>query len=48
MTRSCWPAPCVLAAHGLALSAHTMIDGTVSEDDLDTELTTFLARGLAP
>ncbi|MET1059708.1 MAG: TetR/AcrR family transcriptional regulator [Nocardioides sp.] len=38
----------VLAAHGLTLSAHTMVDGSVTEDDLDTELATFLARGLAP
>ena len=37
-----------LAAHGLTLSAHTMVDDTVTEEALDTELTTFLARGLTP
>ncbi len=38
----------VLTAHGIALSAHTMVDDAVTEDGLDTELATFLARGLAP
>jgi AcrR family transcriptional regulator len=38
----------VLAAHGLTLSAHTMADDAVTEDDLDAELATVLARGLAP
>ena len=38
----------VLSAHGLTLSAHTMADDTVTEEALDTELATFLARGLAP
>ena len=38
----------LLAAHGLALSAHTMTDDTVTEGALDTELTTVLARGLTP
>jgi len=38
----------LLAAHGLTLSAHTMADDTVTEEALDTELTTFLARGLTP
>ncbi len=38
----------LLAAHGLALSAHTMADATVTEEALDAELTTFLARGLTP
>ncbi len=38
----------VLSAHGLTLSAHTMADDTVTEDALDAELGTFLARGLAP
>jgi len=37
-----------LAAHGLTLSAHTMADDSVTEELLDRELTTFLARGLAP
>jgi len=38
----------LLAAHGLALPAHTMADATVTEEALDAELTTFLARGLTP
>ena len=38
----------LLAAHGLAISAHTMADGAVTEAALDTELATFIARGLAP
>ncbi len=38
----------VLSAHGLVLSAHTMADGAVTEDALDAELGTFLARGLTP
>jgi len=37
----------VLAAHGFVLSAHTMVDGTVSSDALDAELRTFLTRGLS-
>ena len=38
----------VLAAHGLTLSAHTMADEAVTEEDLDAELARLLARGLAP
>ena len=38
----------LLAAHGFVLSAHTMADDEVSEDDLDAELTTLLTRSLAP
>ena len=38
----------VLAAHGLTLSAHTMADEAVTEEDLDAELASLLARGLAP
>ncbi len=37
----------VLAAHGFVLSAHTMVDGTVTEDEIDAELTTLLERMLA-
>ena len=38
----------VLAAHGLTLSAPTMADEAVTEEDLDAELARLLARGLAP
>ena len=38
----------MLTAHGFALSAHTMVDDAVTEDGLDAELATFVARGLAP
>jgi len=38
----------VLAAHGFVLSAHTMVDGSVTEDEIDAELTTLLERMLAP
>lgn len=38
----------LLAAHGFVLSAHTMVDDRVSEDELDDELTTLLTRTLAP
>ncbi|RYP83880.1 TetR/AcrR family transcriptional regulator [Nocardioides guangzhouensis] len=38
----------LLAAHGFALSAHTMADGGLTEAELDDELGRFLARGLAP
>jgi AcrR family transcriptional regulator len=37
----------LLAVHGFVLSAHTMADGGVREDDLDAELTTLLTRSLA-
>jgi AcrR family transcriptional regulator len=38
----------VLATHGFVLSAHTMVDDSVSEDDLDAELVAVLTRALAP
>ncbi|GCD90319.1 TetR/AcrR family transcriptional regulator [Nocardioides sp. LS1] len=38
----------LLAAHGFVLSAHTMVDGDASEDELDAELTTLLTRSLTP
>jgi AcrR family transcriptional regulator len=38
----------VLTAHGIALSAHTMVGDAVTEDGLDNELATFVSRGLAP
>jgi len=37
----------LLAVHGFVLSAHTMADDGVREDDLDAELTTLLTRSLA-
>jgi AcrR family transcriptional regulator len=37
----------LLAVHGFVLSAHTMADEGVHEDDLDDELTTLLTRSLA-
>jgi len=38
----------LLAAHGFALSAHTMVDDAVTVEDLDAELTLQLTRSLAP
>jgi AcrR family transcriptional regulator len=38
----------LLAAHGFVLSAHTMVDDHVSEDELDAELTVLLSRTLTP
>jgi AcrR family transcriptional regulator len=38
----------LLAAHGFVLSAHTMVDETVPEAELDAELTTLLTRTLRP
>ncbi|MFC5176371.1 TetR/AcrR family transcriptional regulator [Nocardioides taihuensis] len=38
----------VLAAHGFVLSAHTMVDDAVTEDELDAGLTDLLTRALAP
>ena len=38
----------LLAAHGFVLSAQTMVDDEVTEDDLDHELTRLLTRGLRP
>jgi len=38
----------LLTAHGFALSAETMADGTLTLDDLDTELHTLVERYLAP
>jgi hypothetical protein len=38
----------LLAAHGFVLSAHTMVDETVSEAELDDELATLLTRTLQP
>lgn len=37
----------LLAVHGFVLSAHTMADGGVAEDDLDAELALLLTRSLA-
>lgn len=37
----------LLAVHGFVLSAHTMADDGVHEDDLDAELATLLERSLA-
>jgi AcrR family transcriptional regulator len=37
----------LLAVHGFVLSAHTMADEGVHEDDLDDELTALLTRSLA-
>lgn len=36
----------VLAAHGFALSAHTMVDDAVSEHDVDAELRTLVRRAV--
>jgi AcrR family transcriptional regulator len=38
----------LLAAHGFVLSAHTMVDDRVSEEELDAELTALMIRTLAP
>ena len=38
----------LLSAHGFVLSAHTMADGGLTEEELDDELGRLLARGLAP
>jgi len=38
----------LLAAHGFVLSAHTMVDDDVSEDDLDTELEQVVRRAVTP
>ncbi len=38
----------VLATHGFVLSAHTMVDDSVSEEALDGELVAVLTRALAP
>jgi AcrR family transcriptional regulator len=38
----------LLATHGFALSVHTMVDDTASEEELDAELATLIARTLAP
>jgi AcrR family transcriptional regulator len=38
----------LLAAHGYVLSAHTMIDDDVTEEDLDAELVWILTRSLQP
>ncbi len=37
----------LLAAHGFVLSAHTMVDDQVTEDELDAELVSLLTRNLA-
>src|SRR3954452_2754604 len=37
----------LLAAHGFVLSAHTMVDDAVSEDDLDAELEQVVRRAVA-
>ncbi len=38
----------VLAAHGFVISAHTMVDDDVSEEDLYTEARLIISRVLAP
>jgi len=38
----------LLAAHGFVLSAHTMVDDDVSEDDLDAELEQVVRRAVTP
>ena len=38
----------VLAAHGFALSVHTMVDDAATRADLDEELTVLVRRYLAP
>lgn len=38
----------MLAAHGFAISAHTMQDDDLTQADFDTELTTLVRRYLAP
>ncbi|MAS55320.1 MAG: TetR family transcriptional regulator [Pimelobacter sp.] len=38
----------LLAAHGFVLSAHTMVDEQVSEQDVESELALLLTRGLLP
>ncbi|MDN5743849.1 MAG: TetR/AcrR family transcriptional regulator [Nocardioidaceae bacterium] len=38
----------VLAAHGFVLSAHTMVDGTVDPQALESELHALVVRALAP
>lgn len=38
----------VLAAHGFAISAHTMQDDDLTQDDFDTELAALVRRYLAP
>ena len=38
----------LLAAHGFVLSAHTMVDDDVTEDELDAELATLVAEAVAP
>ena len=37
----------LLAAHGFVLSAHTMVDDDVTEDDLDSELEQVVRRAVA-
>lgn len=38
----------LLAAHGFVLSAHTMVDDQVTQEELDAELRLALTRSLAP
>ena len=38
----------LLAAHGFVLSAHTMVDDEVGEDDLDAELEQVVRRAVTP
>ena len=38
----------LLTTHGFVLSAHTMVDDSVTEAELDDELRLSLARALAP
>ena len=38
----------VLSTHGFVLSAHTMVDDSVSEEALDSELVAVLTRALKP
>ena len=38
----------LLAAHGFVLSAHTMVDDDVTEDELDAELAVLMTQALRP
>lgn len=38
----------MLAAHGFAISVHTMQDDDLTQEEFDTELTTLVRRYLAP
>ncbi len=38
----------LLAAHGFVLSAHTMVDDEVTEEELDAELTALMTKAVLP